>query len=350
MAEQDEKVTLENAASKHNEKKRYLLILAVIVLLGAVIGMMFIQQQRKHRQDVLENLLMRISQSEFAETEELYSSLDERTRQFVQSEVMQSLVEKGIEWLSDQSEPIMNSSSQDAFDKLHELKNLAEAVGAQPLIPLTDKALELEKYVPFKAFLEILSDDSTNEADEKLAEAFNMFSIGALDANTLATNLKESAKIYDAAASKAMNLGLAEYRVGEVYELYIQLSENYTLMAQAIENNDMTLYDQTTANVLQNIDAQQKMLEDVAYVHEERSRILNEMLAMIESIAEEFSIDITSPTYAAASDVEDNVSDDELSSGEYWCMGKGDTCQNRTYSPYDLYCSACDPNEDNIEG
>lgn len=36
--------------------------------------------------------------------------------------------------------------------------------------------------------------------------------------------------------------------------------------------------------------------------------------------------------------------------GEYYCMGKNDTCQNRTYNAYDLYCDSCDPNGDNIEG
>ena len=38
------------------------------------------------------------------------------------------------------------------------------------------------------------------------------------------------------------------------------------------------------------------------------------------------------------------------SGGKYWCMGKNDTCQNKTNSAYDFYCSSCDPNNDNIEG
>ena len=41
---------------------------------------------------------------------------------------------------------------------------------------------------------------------------------------------------------------------------------------------------------------------------------------------------------------------DELKENEYWCMGKGDTCHNKTNSPYDLYCNECDPDNDNIEG
>ncbi|MDE5769710.1 MAG: hypothetical protein K2H29_05140 [Oscillospiraceae bacterium] len=34
----------------------------------------------------------------------------------------------------------------------------------------------------------------------------------------------------------------------------------------------------------------------------------------------------------------------------YYCMGKHDTCNNKTYDPYDFYCSSCDPDNDNIEG
>lgn len=39
-----------------------------------------------------------------------------------------------------------------------------------------------------------------------------------------------------------------------------------------------------------------------------------------------------------------------LEPGTYWCMGKNDTCKNKTTSPTDLYCSSCDPDGDNIEG
>ncbi len=36
--------------------------------------------------------------------------------------------------------------------------------------------------------------------------------------------------------------------------------------------------------------------------------------------------------------------------GEYYCMGKNDTCPNKTRNAYDLFCSACDPDGDNVEG
>lgn len=39
-----------------------------------------------------------------------------------------------------------------------------------------------------------------------------------------------------------------------------------------------------------------------------------------------------------------------LEPGTFWCMGKNDTCRNKTSSPTDLYCSSCDPDGDNIEG
>ncbi len=34
----------------------------------------------------------------------------------------------------------------------------------------------------------------------------------------------------------------------------------------------------------------------------------------------------------------------------YFCMGKGDTCNNKTRNAYDMYCSSCDPDGDNREG
>lgn len=36
--------------------------------------------------------------------------------------------------------------------------------------------------------------------------------------------------------------------------------------------------------------------------------------------------------------------------GSYYCMGKNDTCNRKTNNAYDLYCSSCDPDGDNVEG
>lgn len=41
--------------------------------------------------------------------------------------------------------------------------------------------------------------------------------------------------------------------------------------------------------------------------------------------------------------------DDEDTEG-FFCMGKGDTCTNKTYRATDLYCHSCDPDDNNIEG
>jgi hypothetical protein len=45
-----------------------------------------------------------------------------------------------------------------------------------------------------------------------------------------------------------------------------------------------------------------------------------------------------------------NNSNNNLKDGEYYCMGKNDTCTNKTNDPYDLYCHSCDPDDNNIEG
>lgn len=44
-----------------------------------------------------------------------------------------------------------------------------------------------------------------------------------------------------------------------------------------------------------------------------------------------------------------NVSSSENTYGDFWCMGKGDSCQNKTNSASDFYCNSCDPDGDNIE-
>ncbi|MCM1132668.1 MAG: hypothetical protein NC340_04260 [Ruminococcus flavefaciens] len=38
------------------------------------------------------------------------------------------------------------------------------------------------------------------------------------------------------------------------------------------------------------------------------------------------------------------------SGGEFYCMGKNDTCKNKTSDPFDFYCYSCDPDNNNIEG
>lgn len=72
--------------------------------------------------------------------------------------------------------------------------------------------------------------------------------------------------------------------------------------------------------------------------------------AITQQAEEELGISLQEDEQGAGVDAPSYSADDELASDEYWCMGKGDTCKNKTYSPYDFYCSECDPNGDNIEG
>lgn len=58
------------------------------------------------------------------------------------------------------------------------------------------------------------------------------------------------------------------------------------------------------------------------------------------------SIDTSSYTDKSSSKSDYSSKSDE----EYYCMGKNDTCKNKTSDPYDLYCHSCDPDDNNIEG
>lgn len=49
-------------------------------------------------------------------------------------------------------------------------------------------------------------------------------------------------------------------------------------------------------------------------------------------------------------DQADNKDYDYDDGGLYYCMGKNDTCNNKTKNAYDLYCNSCDPDGDNVEG
>jgi|GEM_PF-5135875 len=62
------------------------------------------------------------------------------------------------------------------------------------------------------------------------------------------------------------------------------------------------------------------------------------------------SVETNKPSSTNNSNNSSSSSNGELLKDEYWCMGKNDSCKNKTYSAYDLYCSSCDPDGDNIEG
>lgn len=49
--------------------------------------------------------------------------------------------------------------------------------------------------------------------------------------------------------------------------------------------------------------------------------------------------------FVACSDSENSSSCGHSScaeNGPFYCIGKGNTCPNKTYCAYDLYCSECD--------
>ncbi len=54
----------------------------------------------------------------------------------------------------------------------------------------------------------------------------------------------------------------------------------------------------------------------------------------------------TSSTSKSSSNSKDTSTKKET----YYCMGKNDTCNNKTSDPYDFYCHSCDPDNNNIEG
>lgn len=61
--------------------------------------------------------------------------------------------------------------------------------------------------------------------------------------------------------------------------------------------------------------------------------------------------DAIQPSSGSSSYSSNNSSNSYSSSAEeYWCMGKNDTCNNKTSSAYDFYCNSCDPDGDGEEG
>ena len=60
----------------------------------------------------------------------------------------------------------------------------------------------------------------------------------------------------------------------------------------------------------------------------------------VSSSSNSYSSKSESKSYYSESDSDDS----------FYCMGKNDTCSNKTSSAYDLYCHSCDPDDNNIEG
>ena len=67
-----------------------------------------------------------------------------------------------------------------------------------------------------------------------------------------------------------------------------------------------------------------------------------------ENVKESEDADSEAKSYSSDSKSDSYSSD--TSKEEYYCMGKHDTCNNKTSSPYDYYCHSCDPDDNNVEG
>lgn len=151
MEANEKTIVPQHAGTKRKGKMWCVIIVITLVVLGAVAGVIFTRQQEKYRQEMLETILTKISQEEFYEAEEIYCSLNEKTRQFVQNEVEQSLMTAWANWYNSRAESLQKIDSNTVFDDVRALKSLASTIGYQKLIPMLDKTLELEKFVPSAA-------------------------------------------------------------------------------------------------------------------------------------------------------------------------------------------------------
>jgi len=88
------------------------------------------------------------------------------------------------------------------------------------------------------------------------------------------------------------------------------------------------------------------------YAPSENNETFDEVLERLKnSLTSSGSNSSSSSSHSSKSSSHDSSSSSSNdSTGEYYCMGKNDTCTNKTSSPYDLYCHSCDPDDNNIEG
>ena len=116
METNEKTIVPQHAGTKRKWRIGCVVIITALVVLGVVAGVVFTRQQEQHRQEMLTTLLSKILQGEFAEAEEIYCSLNEKTRQFVQSEVEQSLMREGFNWFVAQSDLISEVKSTTPYD------------------------------------------------------------------------------------------------------------------------------------------------------------------------------------------------------------------------------------------
>ena len=116
METNEKTIVPQHAGTKRKWRIGCVVIITALVILGVVAGVVFTRQQEQHRQEMLTTLLSKILQGEFAEAEEIYCSLNEKARQFVQSEVEQSLMREGFNWFVAQSDLISEVKSTTPYD------------------------------------------------------------------------------------------------------------------------------------------------------------------------------------------------------------------------------------------
>lgn len=282
MEANDKTIAAQHAGTKKNLKIWCGVIITTLVVLSVVAGVIFTRQQKQYRQEILATLLSKISQGEFAETEEIYCSLNEKMRQFVQSEVEQSLMREGIKWFTSEGDSLAFASSSTPFDKVRDLKSLSSVVGVQSLIPLADKALELEEFVPYFTFREIINDNDIIDSIKRFDSTLNLYRNGLADADSVTETLYRCADGYIKEVERVEEIGLEKAYMPELHEFYTQASESYLTLAQGFKENDSVLLEQGRSAVQEMMQMQKTFLENARDMDINTLNIVDELIAMIE--------------------------------------------------------------------
>lgn len=182
---------------------------------------------------------------------------------------------EGFNWFVAQSDLISEVKSTTPFDKVHELKSLASAVGVQQLTPLIDKALELEKFVPSASFREVLENDDTVESYKHFEVAVKLYNNGLADTGYIAEALYACADSCMQTVQKVEEMGLEGYRMQELYDFYKQSAESYMIFAQGFKDSDSALLEQGKSAVKEYLQGQILLLEDAKDMTENIREPLN---------------------------------------------------------------------------
>ena len=301
MLKDGELSTLQQKPRKRGKLLILSIVVAAVAILGLVAGMLVMQQENR-RKETLETLLELISQTEFNQTSELYTSLDEKTLLFVQDEVKQQLENTGVKWICDQLQTFKSASSSEAFDKLRDLRTLATAVGVESMVPLADKALKLEEFASYVAFEELAplgSDTANSIQDFNIAIQYSNY--GLSSRSDLIQAAQRCADSYIAAAEKVAAAGLEKNRLQELYDFYNQAAQDYQLFVQGLAAGDAAIVDQALDALGNDMELHSAFINDAMQINQEQTIILEDMAAMM-------------PT--AVCEEKDGIPSDRLSEGD----------------------------------